>query len=91
MSPSLVALISAFIKRPCYAREMLVIPKTTRRSRSDATHSRGFVLFALDRLLPQPPNLPLSQRTVWVVRKPQMSIRARLYSKQKAGNMCTSI
>jgi hypothetical protein len=52
MSPALVALISAFIKRPCYAREMLVIPKTTRRSRSDATHSRGFVLFALDRLLP---------------------------------------
>lgn len=71
----------------CCAREMLVIPKNTDRSQSDATHSRVLILFKLAHT----PNTTPSHRTLLVMGEPWKSIRARLYSKQQAGNMCASI
>jgi hypothetical protein len=48
----------------CCAKEMLVIPKKTDRSQSDATYNRVFILFEIAH---PHPNTPPSRRTDWVV------------------------
>ena len=47
-SPSIaVGILFHVCQSFCTAREMLVIPKNTHRSQSDATHSRVFILLEL--------------------------------------------
>jgi hypothetical protein len=63
--------------------------KKTDRSQSDATHSRVFILFELA-LLPTL-NAPPSHRRVFGGSGGAQNVYgARLYSKQQAGNTCTS-
>lgn len=66
----------------CSAREMLVIPQNPDKSLSEATHTAGSLLNLSWLAHSPPPNAPPSYRKVLVVEEPQISMRARLYSKQ---------
>ena len=67
----------------CCAREMLVIPKTHTQGPIWCNSQQG--LYSIQ-AISLPPNTSPSCRTVLVVVEPQISIGARLYSKQQVGD-----
>lgn len=71
----------------CCAREMLVIPQNTQRSRYDTIHSRIFILFKLARALP---TYLHHTGWFWWREEPRMSIGFIVISKQGIC-MCASI
>ena len=75
-------LLNYFLLYFC-AMEILVVPQNTHRSQSDATNNRVFTSVKLASTPPQ--CTPITQNSFGHGREnPQMSIRARLYSKQQA-------
>lgn len=76
--------------RSCSAREMLVSPKKTDRSQSDATHSRVFILFEIAQAHPPTPP-PTHPYEVFGGRGALNVCRVRLYSKQQAGSTRASV